>query len=106
MTRTPQTADLGVRDSKCIFCTKLKMCSFPMEPKVRDGPGLPRDHSHLPESQKMETIGLMEWSFVVMVAGDKQMDTQSQHNNLSFGSHRMWPVSQLHVTPTASSFIY
>lgn len=34
----------------------LKMRSFPGKPKVRDGPGLPRDHSHFPESEEMETV--------------------------------------------------
>lgn len=76
----------GSEGPQCIFCTKLKTYSSPNEPKVRDGPSLPGDHFHFPESEKMETIGLMEWSFVVMVAGEKTMNTQSQPNNVSFGS--------------------
>lgn len=60
-------------DSKCIFRTELKICSSPSEPKVRDGPGLSKDRSHSAESEKMKTIGLMEWSGVVMAAGEEQM---------------------------------
>lgn len=106
LTHTSQTADPGVGDSKRICCTKLKMSSFPSEPEVRDGPGLPRDHSHFPESEEMDTIGLMEWSCVVMVAGEEQMSPQPQPNNVSCRmlAYGMWPVSQPDLTLTASPF--
>jgi hypothetical protein len=72
LTHTSQTAELEEGDSKCIFHTELKTCSFPSEPKVRDGPGLSRDRSHFAKYEKMGTIGLMEWSVVVMAAGEEQ----------------------------------
>lgn len=87
LSHTSKTAELGAGDSKCIFHTDLKSCSFPSEPKVRDGPGLSRDRSHFAESEKMGTIGLMEWSVVVMAAGEEQTSPQSQPNNVSFSSH-------------------
>lgn len=77
LTHTSQAAELGARDSKCILCTELKMHSSPREPKVRDRTGLPRNHPHFPESEKTETVGLMEGRSVVMVAGEEWMNTQT-----------------------------
>lgn len=83
LTHTSQAAELGARDSKCILCTELKMHSSPREPKVRDRTGLPRKHSHFPESEKMETVGLMEECSVVMVVGEERVNTQTHITTLA-----------------------
>lgn len=44
------------------------------EQEVRDQTALCRERPHFPKSQKLEQIGLMEWSLVVMVAEGEQTD--------------------------------